>query len=79
MADKSDAAADHESVAALADRMGLKGEARRTYIHKHMTKLGHKAVVNYVDNDDDDDDDETGFFGRRRRRNSSRDDDDDGF
>lgn len=78
MADKPDAATDHESVTTMAERLGLKGEAKRDYIHKHMRKLGHRAVVNYVDADDDDDEDSSGFFGRKRRR-SSRDDDDDDF
>lgn len=76
--DESQAATDHETVGAMADRLKLKGKARDDYIHRHMTRLGHRAVTQYVDRDDDDDDDESGFFGRRRRR-SPRDDDDDDF
>lgn len=74
--DESQASSDHVTVSEMADRLKLKGRAREDYIHRHMTRLGHKAVTNYVDKDDDDDDDESGFF-RRKRRN--RDDDDDDF
>lgn len=78
MADsKNDAASDHESISRMADRLKLKGRARTDYIHKHMTGLGHKAQVQYVDNDDDNDDDGGGFFGSRRSRRSRDDDDDD--
>jgi len=79
-----------ESVSGMADRLGLKGSERRTYIHEHMTRGGYRAVPNYVKADDDDDDDDkgSGFFDRKRRsrdddrggrRRRSRDDDDDWY
>jgi len=77
--DKSDAATDHESVSAMADRLSLKGSARTDYIGRHMKGLGHRAVTNWVDDDENDD---GGFFGSRsgsRSRRSGHDDDDDGF
>lgn len=77
MADKSDAATDFDAVSAMGKRMGLKGSALRDYTHKHMTKLGHRAQIQYVDAADDDDDDSSGFFSRGRSRRRSRDDDDD--
>jgi hypothetical protein len=75
--DKTDAQSDYESVSRMADRMKLKGRARTDYIHKHMTTLGHRAVINYVEADDDDESDGGGFFGSSKRRN--RDDDDDDY
>jgi hypothetical protein len=64
----------YDSVAAMADRLGLKGRERSTYVHEHMTRGGYRAVPNYVKADDGDDDDDhgSGFFGssRSRRRSS---------
>jgi len=72
---------DHETVAGMADRLGLKGKARTNYIHRHMTGLGHRPQVTYTAGEDDDDDDAGGFFGSRSRRSRSRrsDDDDDDY
>ena len=70
----------HDTVNAMADRLGLKGDRRRKYVHEHMTGAGYKMVPNYVpdDEDDDDDDDDSGFgLGKRRKSNRRRDDDDD--
>jgi hypothetical protein len=81
MADKDDDLLD--SVTAMAERLGLKGKERTTYIHEHMTRSGYRAVPQYVKADDDDDDDGgSGFFGSGRKRKPSghkrsRDDDDD--
>lgn len=71
-----DAATDHESVSAVADRLGLTGEDRTRYIHKHMTGFGYRMQPSYVPRDDDDNsDDDDDYFPRRRRRASgSRDD-----
>jgi hypothetical protein len=69
-----------DTVSSMADRIGLKGKERTSYIHEHMTRSGYRAVPNYVkdDGDDDDDDDSGGFFrGSDKRRSRSRDDDDD--
>jgi hypothetical protein len=33
-----------DSVTAMADRMGLKGDKRATYIHDHMTQGGYQQV-----------------------------------
>jgi hypothetical protein len=75
-----------ESVSAMADRIGLKGQEKTKYVHDHMTRGGYKAIPQYVpadDKDDDDDDDDTPFFTRKRRKprggaqRRTRDDDDD--
>ncbi len=34
----------YDSVSAMADRMGLKGEKRSTYIDDHMTQGGYQRV-----------------------------------
>jgi hypothetical protein len=69
VADKDDDYPD--KVNEMADRLGLKGRERNTYIHEHMTRGGYRAVPNYVKADDDDDDDHgSGFFGSRSRRGS---------
>lgn len=53
---------DFKSVSALAERLGLTGEAKDSYVHRHMSKLGHKSQRRYVpgeakssSSDDDDD------------------------
>ncbi len=33
-----------DTVTAMADRMGLKGDKRATYIHDHMTQGGYQQV-----------------------------------
>jgi hypothetical protein len=67
----------HERVSEMADRLGLKGQERRKYVHEHMTRGGYRMEPTYVPADgDDDDDDGGGFFDSRSRRRSSRDDDD---
>ena len=57
---------DQDRVSAMADRLKLKGEAKRRYVHKHMTGLGYRPKTTYdppgSDDDDDDDDDDNGFF-----------------
>jgi hypothetical protein len=79
MADKDDTF--HDDVLAMADRLGLKGDRRRKYVHEHMTGAGYRMEPTYVpdDSDDDDDDKDSGFgLGRRRSRGGrSRDDGDD--
>jgi hypothetical protein len=74
----------HDRVLEMADRIGLKGNDRRKYVHDHMTRGGYRMEPTYVPDDDgsdDDDDDDTPFFGKSKRRSSSRsrsrDDDDD--
>jgi hypothetical protein len=73
---------DYASVAAMADRLKLKGRDRSKYIHDHMTGFGYKMVPSYV-KDDDDDSDSSRFFGSRSRSSSrsrrSGDDDDDSY
>lgn len=79
MADKDDDF--HETVSAMAERLGLKGDDRRKYVHEHMTRGGYRMEPTYVPNDDDDDDDSSGFFGssgRSRSRNRNDEDDDRG-
>lgn len=65
----------HGSVTSMADRLGLKGNDRRKYVHEHMTRGGYRMEPTYVPDDtrdDDDDDDDGPFFGRSRSRSSSR-------
>jgi hypothetical protein len=62
---QEDTDSDYRSVSAMADRLGLKGEGRERYVHKHMTTLGHSAQRRYVpakEDKDSDDDDDDGFF-----------------
>lgn len=76
---------DHLTVSEMADKLGLSGDERERYVHRHMTGMGHAAQRTYVPGDDDDDDrrsrrgtrtDNTrGNTGNRRNRN----DDDDWF
>jgi hypothetical protein len=33
-----------DEVSGMADRLGLKGEARQAYVHDHMVQLGYDAV-----------------------------------
>lgn len=78
MADKDDDF--HETVSAMAERLGLKGDDRRKYVHEHMTRGGYRMEPTYVPNDDDED--EGGSFfgssGRSRSRNDNDDNDDRG-
>lgn len=69
----------HDSVAAMADRLELTGNARRKYIHEHMTRGGYRMEPTYVrdDGDDDDGQDDDPFFGSRRSSRSRRRDDED--
>lgn len=68
MADKD--ADDYDSVAGMADRLGLEGKDRSQYIHRHMRGLGYRMQPSYVkaDDGDDDDDDDDGFFPARKRK-----------
>lgn len=68
----------HDRVSEMADRLGLKGRERTTYIHEHMTRGGYKAVPQYVkgDEDDDEDDSRSPFFRGSSRRGGHDDDDD---
>lgn len=66
-----------ERVADMANRIGLKGNDRRKYIHDHMTRGGYRMEPSYVPDDsgnDEDDEEDAPFFSSRRNR-SSRDDD----
>ena len=58
MADKDDTF--HDDVLAMADRLGLKGDRRRKYVHEHMTGAGYRMEPTYVPDDSDDDDDDKG-------------------
>lgn len=72
---------DYASVAAMADRLKLKGRDRSKYIHDHMTGFGYKMVPSYV-REEDDDDGPSRFFGSRStgsRTRRSRDSDDDDY
>jgi hypothetical protein len=70
MSDENDA--DYESVAGMADRLGLKGSRRTKYIHEHMSGLGYRMQPTYVPGgDDDDDDDDDGLMPRGRERHRS--------
>lgn len=51
---------DYRSISGMADRLGLKGEERSRYLHKHMTTLGHKPQTRYVPGGDDKSDDDSG-------------------
>lgn len=55
---------DFRSISGMADRLGLKGEERSRYTHKHMTKLGHKPQTRYVPGEDEksDSDSDDDFF-----------------
>ena len=75
----------YDTVSAMADRIGLEGDERSSYIHEHMTRSGYRAVPNYVREEDDDRDSRKGssFFGsgdrdrdrdRGERRSRGRDD-----
>jgi hypothetical protein len=76
MADKDDDL--HDRVLDMADRLGLKGNDRRKYVHEHMTRGGYRMEPTYVPADDDDDDqDDDPFFGKPKSHRRSRDDDDD--
>jgi hypothetical protein len=63
---QEDTDGDYRSVTAMAERLGLKGEARERYVHRHMTTLGHSAQRRYIpakdEKDGDDGDDDDGFF-----------------
>jgi len=62
---QEDVDADHTSVTAMADRMGLTGEDRDRYIHQHMTKLGYAAERRYKLKEDEKNknkNDEDSFF-----------------
>lgn len=65
-----------EQVTAMADRMGLEGADRRSYIHEHMTRSGYRAEPTYVreeqDESDRDDSKGSGFF-RSKGADRSRD------
>jgi hypothetical protein len=65
----------HDRVNEMADRLGLKGRERSSYIHEHMTRGGYRAVPQYVkgDDDDDDDDDSRSPFFRGGSRSSDSD------
>lgn len=61
-----------DSVNAMADRLGLSGKERTSYVHESMTRGGYRAVPQYVKSDDDEDDeDDSPFFGRSGRKRRS--------
>ena len=75
-----------DQVSAMAERLGLKGDKRKRYIHDHMTQAGYDWEPSYFKADrGDDDGDSFSPFGSRggsgagsgRRRTSRRNDDDD--
>lgn len=53
---QEDTDGDFRTIKAMAERLGLKGEDASRYVHKHMTKLGHKGTTRYVPGGDDDKD-----------------------
>jgi hypothetical protein len=69
---KEDENDDYGTVAAMADRLGLKGKERNKYIHDHMTGFGYRMVPSYVKDDDDDQEGNSRFFSGSRGRSSSR-------
>jgi hypothetical protein len=82
----------YDSVSAMADRMGLKGDKRAVYIDDHMTQGGYQRVqsresyakVQREEDEQGDSGNRWGFGGRggTGRRSSgtrSRSDDDDSF
>jgi hypothetical protein len=80
-----------DSVTAMADRMGLKGDKRATYIHDHMTQGGYQQVqtresytrVQQEEDEGGSDGNRWGFGGRGggggRNRSSRSSDNDDNF
>lgn len=76
MADRDDDL--FETVSSMAERLGLSGKERRTYIHEHMTRSGYRMEPTYVPAEEGDDDDSGGgFFGSSGRSRSRRNNDDD--
>jgi hypothetical protein len=70
-----------DEVSAMADRLGLKGRDRQSYIDDHMTGLGYDAVQSrsaYVKRQEQEEDQSRGGYGQRwgfqgsRRGNSQR-------
>lgn len=74
MSDKDDDM--HDRVLEMADRLGLKGNDRRKYVHDHMTRAGYRMEPTYVPGGDDSDDDDDGpddpFFSRRKSNRDNR-------
>ncbi len=80
-----------DTVTAMADRMGLKGDKRATYIHDHMTQGGYQQVqtresYTRIQQDEDEgqggDGNRWGFGargGNRRTSGRQRGDNDDSF
>lgn len=55
-----------DEISSMADRLGLKGEARTNYIHDHMVQLGYDAVQSrdsYVRRQEEPDQGSTGRWG----------------
>jgi hypothetical protein len=76
-----------DEVVGMANRLGLKGKGRMTYIDDHMMQLGYTPVQSresYVKAQQDEGEEEAGSSGRwgfgdgKRGRNSRRRNDDDG-
>jgi hypothetical protein len=73
-----------ERVSAMADRMGIEGEKRATYIDDHMLQGGYERVqsresyakVRQSDDNGRSDGNRWGFGGRNNSGRSRRDDDD---
>lgn len=64
----------YDAVSAMADRLGLEGKERSSYIHESMTRGGYRAVPQYVREDNEDGEDSGGgFFGRGRSKQQPRD------
>lgn len=77
----------YDDVVRMADRMQLKGEKRRTYIHDHMLQGGYEPVQTREsyqrkvrEEEEGTQSDSSRWFGRsREERTRSRRDDDDTF
>jgi hypothetical protein len=60
---------DLASVTAMADRMGLEGDARDRYIHKHMQMFGYKPRMDWDEPDgNEEQEDDNDFFAAKKKR-----------
>jgi hypothetical protein len=75
--DKPTPESDLTAVTAQAKRLGLTGEERTEYIHKHMTGYGYKARRTYVVPKDSGSRRGGGFFGAGGSDSDDDEDDDD--
>jgi hypothetical protein len=75
--DKPTPETDLADVTARAKRLGLTGEDKAEYIHKHMTGYGYKARRSYVVPKSSDSRRGGGFFGAGGSESDDDEDDDD--